>query len=111
MSEEMIRARSEAGPPAKCPFRLSQFLASPAIVVQGERLARRDVIKYVRNKLGGTHFDDKRENGEEAYAMLDSVTKGKFEVLEKRAVYFELLSIGQAVAASPDTKTLRGLIG
>jgi hypothetical protein len=43
--------------------------------------------------------------------MLDSVTKGKFEVLEKRAVYVELLSIGQAVAASPDTKTLRGLIG
>jgi hypothetical protein len=67
--------------------------------------------RSILNKLGGTHFDATRKKGEEAYAMLDSVMKGKFEVLEKRAVYFELLSIGQAVAASPDTKRLRGLIG
>jgi hypothetical protein len=50
-----------------------------------------------------------RKKDEEAYGLLDRVIN-TFEVAERRSVYFELLSIGQALAGSGDAKTLRELI-
>jgi hypothetical protein len=88
--------------------RVSTFrvLGLPAIVSRGERLSRRNVVKYVTNRLGGKHFDSKRKASEQPYVLLDHVMKS-FEILERRAVYFELLSIGQSVAESKDASLLR----
>jgi hypothetical protein len=60
----------------------------------------------VTNRLGGKHFDSKRKASEQPYVLLDHVMKS-FEILERRAVYFELLSIGQSVAESKDASLLR----
>jgi hypothetical protein len=110
MSPEVIKERFAMGPePPRRQFKLSEFLASAAVVVDGVPVNRRNVIQYVANKLGGAHFDVSRKEDEEAYGLLDRVIN-TFEVAERRSVYFELLSIGQALAGSGDAKTLRELI-
>jgi hypothetical protein len=70
---------------------------------------RRDVIKYVANKLGRTHFDPSRKKDEQAFRILDAAMNSSV-IVDKRLVYFELLSIGQAVAQSSDADKLRNLI-
>jgi hypothetical protein len=109
MSAELIQERYERGGPPRRVYRLSEFLASPGVVFQGEHVSRRHVIKYVANKLGGDHFDPARRKDEQAYKILDDAMNAA-QVLDQRLVYFELLSIGQAVAQSADAKKLRGLI-
>jgi hypothetical protein len=109
MSRELIQQRYERGGPPRRLYRVSEFLASPGVVFQGEQVSRRHVIKYVANKLGGDHFDPARTKDEHAYKILDNAMNDA-QVLDKRLVYFELLSIGQAIAQSPDAEKLRGLI-
>lgn len=109
MSPERIAERARAGQPPRRAFSLSQFLASPGMVVNGEIIKRREVITYVANKLGGTHFDPTRRADERAYFLLDDVL-GDIRIADRRAPYLELLSIGQAVAASSDARELRSLI-
>jgi hypothetical protein len=81
---------------------LRQFVESPAVVIGGELIARRVVIKYVANKLGGAHHDQKRgtDHEETLYRLLDETRD--WVLMDKPAIYFELLSIGQALASSND---------
>jgi hypothetical protein len=69
----------------------------------GKRFSRAQVVKYVANKLGGAHFDTRRGHRKEDpdFILLDKVTP-TVHLLDKPAIYFELLSIGQAVAGSHD---------
>lgn len=106
MPDAMVKERARPEPPTPV-FPLSQFNASPGLVVRGEAITRREVVKYVANKLGGAHFDDRRT--ERAHILLDEVLSS-MTVSDKRAPYFELLSIGQAVVASADVARLRRLI-
>lgn len=107
MTPDVIKERFARGPePPRRPFKLAAFLTAPAVVVEGTPISRRDVVKYVANKRGGAHFDMSRKEDEEAYRLLDSVLD-KFQVAAQRSVFFELLSIGQAVARSADAKKLR----
>jgi hypothetical protein len=109
MSPELIRERYARGEPPRRVFHISEFLASPGVVFRGEFVSRRHVIKYVANKLGGDHFDPMRKKDERAYQILDNAMNAA-QILDKRLVYFELLSIGQALAQSGDAKKLRRLI-
>jgi hypothetical protein len=62
------------------------------------------VIKYVANKLGGIHLDPKRDlkkDEEVGFSLLDQIAD-TYQVAGKQAIYFELLSIGQSISASPD---------
>jgi hypothetical protein len=109
MTEEVTKERFARGPgPPRRKFKLSEFLASPAVVVDGTLVNRRNVVKYIADKRGA-HFDMRRKKDEEAYRLLDKVMN-TFQVADQRAVFFELLSIGQAVAHSDDAKKLRELI-
>lgn len=101
--ELLARVKQRTVPVATCP--LKTFAEAPAIIVEGEQIPRRVVIKYVANKLGGAHHDAKRgDSKEEAlFARLDSITT---YVREKQAVYYELLSAGQALASAPDLLSL-----
>jgi hypothetical protein len=112
MDEQTVKERYErrGGRPPMRLYRVSQFLSSPAIVVDGERISRHLVIKYVANKKGGAHFDFKRKKDEAAYRLLDKVTEEGYALTDKDAVYFELLSIGQALAGSAHATRLRRLI-
>jgi hypothetical protein len=86
--------------PLDVAYRLSEFLASPSVIIEGLMISRQQVIQYVANKLGGAHLDFKRDpQREPAFLALDRI--GPYYGMTGRpAVYFELLSIGQAVAYS-----------
>ncbi len=78
-------------------FGLKRFGESCSIFVNGLRISRNDVVKYVANKLGGTHLDFSRTD--QKSAALQSM-EARFNYLGKNGVYFELLSIGQLIAQS-----------
>lgn len=80
---------------------LTKFVDAPCAVVSGEVVSRRLLIKYIANKLGGAHYDPKRLPDERVFSLLDSVRE-RIKILDKPVVYFELLSIGQALAMAPD---------
>ena len=80
-----------------------------SFVLNGVRISHEDVIKYVANKLGGNHFDPRRKEDEDNYRLLDAVRE-RIHVLEKDVVYYELLSIGQAVVNSSDVSNLRQVL-
>ena len=81
-------------------YRLSDFPGSPSIVVKGSIIKRHQVITYVANKLGGAHFDTSRghKEHEQFYSLLDFAASAT-HFMDKPLVYFELLSIGQALVA------------
>lgn len=86
------------------PFKLTKFLTSCSLVINGKRIKREEIIKYVANKLGGAHYDERRL--EPAFAALDNAGTA-INFLGKNAVYFELLSIGQLLANAPDIVTFK----
>ena len=105
-SQEEILKHMNLGLPSAT-LTLRDFTEGVAILVRGERVRRRHVIKYVANKLGGAHHDTKRGRGieDQLYALLDGFRDDPL-LLGKPVVYFELLSIGQAVASAPDIQQL-----
>ena len=95
---------------ARKPLRLSQFLDDTCMIIEGIELSRRDLIIYVSNTLGGKHMEWEREFKEQPkraakFGALDSVFK-KMETADKESIYYELLSVGQALAASRDIHKL-----
>ena len=96
------------------PVKLGQFLKQTSFVVDGVLINREEVIKYVANKLGGTHYDPSRKPAEDGsgvslddkYVLLDTIRKGLITG-DKNAVYYELLSIGQRISNSRDIRHLR----
>lgn len=85
---------------------LSKFASATCIVIDGVEIPRRVVIKYVSNKLGGSHFDLKRNDTEGALFRALDRTREVWKVAEKPVMYFELLAIGQCLAASADLERL-----
>lgn len=92
------------------PIKLDSYLKQTSFVVEGNRIPRSTVIKYVCNKLGGTHYDSSRDHGREAiekqFVLLDKI-RSQIAVADKNAIYFELLSIGQRLNNSRDVRHLR----
>jgi hypothetical protein len=85
-------------------FSLRKFAEGACMVVKGEVISRNTLVKYVANKLGGVHFDMSRGNGKEEeskFRLLDEV-RAERTTMDKPAIYFEYLAIGQAVINSPD---------
>jgi hypothetical protein len=89
-------------------FGLRRFGESCSIFSNGLRLSRTDVVKYVANKLGGTHLDFSRTDNKSA--AFQSVEK-RFNYFAKNAVYFELLSIGQSIARSANVQSFLAKAG
>jgi hypothetical protein len=83
---------------------LTAFLRSPAALVAGIEVSREDVIKYVANKVGGAHFDDKRAPRDESFSLLDRTLMKYAPEGQPEAVftYAELLSIAEFLAESSD---------
>jgi hypothetical protein len=90
-------------------FSLKKFLESSCVVTKGTLISRRVLVKYVANKLGGVHSVDssrsRRSPDERGYQALDGI-RGVYKVADKDSLYFELLSIGQCLASSPDVEGL-----
>ena len=102
MTDEEALAHRNLGIPVLT-LPLGLFVEGVCMVVRGERVRRRHVINYVANKLGGDHYDPARgkRRDDRIYSLLDQFS-AKLLLLGKPVVYFELLSIGQAIANSTD---------
>jgi len=95
---------------AKKPLYLTEYLNDICIVVEGIEVSRNDLIVYFANTLGGKHIDWQREFKEQSkraakFEALDSIFK-TMTTANKESIYYQLLSIGQALASSPDTHKL-----
>jgi hypothetical protein len=108
MTPEQMQANFAQGVPFAS-MGLRAFAEATCIIVRGEQVNRRRLIKYVANKLGGAHHDTKRgtDHEEHLYSLLDE-SRQTMQLMGKPTVYFELLSIGQALARSPDIRLLIG---
>jgi hypothetical protein len=90
-------------------FKLTKFLESPCMVIQGVKVTREDVMKYIANKLGGAHLDPTRKTSsslEQKYTLLDRVRAGLY-LVGRDSIYYELLSIGRNLIESPEIRMLR----
>lgn len=78
-------------------YAISDLLRSPAALISGTTINRREIIKYVANRLGGAHGGGQRNPVE--WQLLDS----QWGLLEHlNSCYLELLSIGLFFADSTD---------
>ncbi len=86
-------------------YRLENYLTTSCLVYNGETFNRIELIKFIANKLGGTHYElDKTKMARMRY--LDEA-KDTYMVADKSSVYFEFLSIGQTLSRSKYTKQLK----
>ena len=94
------------------PQTIEVFLDSPAFIVAGTAISRRDVIGYVNNKKGGRHYDTQRKDTvrDARYRLLDTIGS-EITVADKNAVYFEMLSIGQRLVNNRDIEKLIKKLG
>ncbi len=109
-------ARSAVGEPVKGELKdlaerswnLNAYLDAPGAIRLGQTLSRRDIIQYFANSAGGVHldYDGKRHRTqEETYRLLRELDQ-KVVADTMDGLFFELLSIGQAIAKSEDLAML-----
>lgn len=107
LSPEQIKKLVQKSPDAlEREFYLKEYLDSTCMVIKGVKISRRALIKYIANKLGGTHIDFHRNPSieeDKKFIALDAIPD-RLEVGEKKVVYLELLGIGQCIARSSDAE-------
>ena len=94
-------------PGRKRTFSLKEFCDSPAVISGGVTVSRLGVVRYVANKLGGVHWDAKREVWSDPvgsrHRFLDDA---HLMVGPLPGPLYEVVSIAHAVADSKDTARL-----
>lgn len=86
--------------------RLSDWLSSKCMIVDGVSVTRRNVVQFVANKLGGVHLDSKRDPTKQpGYVALDTA-RSTMGTMDLDVVYAELASITQDFLASPEVRRL-----
>lgn len=99
------------------PVKLALFMKQISFILNGVKINREEVIKYIANKRGGARYDRTRKTGtfgskgdlEKKYLLLDNIHNGTI-VADKNAVYYELLSIGQRLIENNDVKRIRQIL-
>lgn len=87
---------------------LSSYLESPGAVRKGAVIKRREIIKYFRNYIGGAHHgvsEGIERRLTPRYELIRDLA-GHVVADVRDGLDFELLSIGQSVARSPDIRRL-----
>ena len=77
------------------------------MIIRKLDISRVELIKYVANKLGGTHIDFTRKSNkllEQKFSYLDSLHN--YEQVDKNIIPCELLSIGQELVNSKHIQKL-----
>lgn len=89
-------------------FSLTEYRESAAIVVNGDRICRREVISYFANVLGGAHLalsPRRRKANEELIRRMQRID-GQITIFRKEALRFELRAIGRTLGNSRDLQAL-----
>lgn len=85
-------------------FLLTEFCTSAAVISGSAGVSRLGIVRYVANKLGGVHWDNRRGAWSDPvgsrHRLLD---EGHLVVGRLPAALYELLSISQCLATSEDT--------
>jgi hypothetical protein len=91
---------------------MSEYLAAPGAVRRGTIIRRHDVIEYFRNYVGGAHHGlakGERNTKQTIYELVSELEQ-RMRVDVRDGLYFELMSIGQAVGRSSDMARLSAAI-
>lgn len=91
------------------PMSVQQYAGAVCLVVNGRAVRRSDVITYVANKRGGSHYDRSRTGNparKAAHELLDLVSTSGYKIGGLDAVFGQFLGIGRTVANSPDVLAL-----
>jgi hypothetical protein len=92
-------------------YYVSQYLDAAGAIRDGQLIPRREILNYFRNEIGGAHYDaagsrHARTSARDLVAELER----KVHADVRDGLHFEILSIGQAVARSPDFRQLAEVI-
>jgi hypothetical protein len=90
-------------------YMLTEFLESPSILANGRYVSRRLVVKYMANRLGGTHLGASGHDESQVFDFLDEVSE-PYWFAGRPTIHFEVLSIGQAIGRSADARELRSVL-
>lgn len=90
-------------------YPLSRYLLSPSAIRMERMFSRQQVLEYFRNYAGGAHYEFAHPSPNRVqstdYSLLAELdARVKADI--RGGLLFELLSIGQAVATSPDVLQL-----
>lgn len=80
---------------------LENYLKAACMLIGEFDINRAELVKYVANKLGGTHFDFNRKSNkllEQKFVALDSLHNYKY--VDKNIIPLQILAIGQELIAS-----------
>jgi hypothetical protein len=98
--------KNSGGVPPQREQVISNWLSSPCMKIGSTSVTRRDVIKYVANKLGGVHLDSSRNSKSDlGYIALDTARNG-VRIANLDSVYAELTAIGQHFSQSTEIESL-----
>ena len=100
-TENSIQKNELSKAPVQEEMTLDKYLKNPCMLVGDADINRAELIKYVANKLGGTHIDFKRDFDkplDRKFLMLDSLHN--YRDVDKNIIPYQLLSIGQELVAS-----------
>lgn len=90
-------------------FPLSSYLKSVGAIRTGKSITRREIIQYFAKEEGGVHLDrrsNRKDKERQAFDQLRDL-QGKVQPFSMEGLYFEILSIGQAIGKSQDLNTLK----
>jgi len=97
------------------PLSIDSFLSQISFIYEKARINKREVIKYVANKLGGAHYDSNRVKinstegllkEEEKFPILDDISE-QMKILGRNPIFLEMIGIGQRIINSSDVKKLK----
>ncbi|WP_170436609.1 hypothetical protein [Ruegeria arenilitoris] len=105
--KEKIKELTSQLSPSKRSFPISEFYASSSVMTGSVRVSREGIIRYVANKLGGVHWDNRRGKWIEPIG-------GRHRFLDEQHMYvgplsaplYEIVSISYALISSEATKQL-----
>jgi hypothetical protein len=97
---EPIRLKPETETP------LYSYLFQKTVIIEGVPASRNDIVQFVANKLGGAHFDLIHQRPSDK--ALDAIRQ--FEVMNRKAAMYEMLSYGQQLERSASARDLLAAI-
>ena len=86
-------------------YTLSDFLASPAGIVDDRPFTRREVIRYIANVKGGVHLSTEVRKSEAKLVERLSRAEKRIRVQHVDGLLVEVVAIAQALGSSEDAKS------
>ena len=101
------RVSASMRPTEKRDFTLTEFCKSTCVASGSAGISRIEMVRYVANKLGGVHWDNRRGAWTHPAGSRHRLLEEAHLIVGRLpAALYEVLSIAQAVAESSDTSRL-----